>query len=121
MVIITKRKSQQTNLSAIANREQWEILFSMLNAILSEMQVLSKSKPNDALNDFKAKSVNKILGKIKDLLSDEPTIEFLELLDEETLPKNSDAVFMIVQFKSAMEQFKDKYYTWNGIDWDWRT
>ena len=99
--------------------EQYEILFSMLNAILVEMKALSQKKPDDALNEFKIKGVNKILEKVKELLSNEPTVEFLEPLDEETLPKNSDAVFMIAQFKSAMEQFKTKYYTWDG-DWDWR-
>lgn len=106
----TTIKSSQNNSVKTPKGEQWNLLSSMLNVVLAEMQVLSKSKPNDALNEFKVKGINKILSKIKDLLSDEPTIEFLEILDEETMPKNSDAVLMLVQFKSAMIQFKAKHH-----------
>ncbi len=114
------KKEELPDLTKLLKREEWEMLSSLLNAIYGEMQVLSKSKPNDALNEFKVKSINKILRKIMNLLSDEATIEFLELLDEDTLPKNSDAVFIIVQFKSAMEQFNSKYYSvrWDGIGWE---
>src|SRR5205809_1052111 len=65
-----------------AKCEQWDMLFPMLGSVLSELQILSKTKPNDALNAFKAKSVNKILAKVLTVLSDEATAEFLELLDE---------------------------------------
>ena len=116
-------KNSKTN--KLPNRdecEQWEMLSPMLNALLTELQVLSKGKPNDALNNFKAKSINKILGKIKGLLSNEPTTEFLELLDEETLPTNSDAVLIMVQFKTSMDRFRTKYYSDEGfLSDDWRT
>jgi hypothetical protein len=117
---MAKTDLKQNNQNEMSKGQQWEMLFPMLNAVLMEMKVLSKGKPNDPLNEFKAKSVNKILTKIIELLSGEATIEFLELLDEDTLPKNSDTVFMLVQFKSAMDQFKSKYYTFKGSIWDWR-
>lgn len=108
---MSNKNSKTNKLPKKVECEQWEMLSPMLNAILAELQVLSKGKPNDALNKFKANSVNKILGKVKDLLSNQPTTEFLELLDEETLPTNSDAVLIMVQFKTAMEQFRTKYYS----------
>ena len=93
------------------------MLFPLLEAVLDELKILSKSKPTDALNSFKAKSINKILEKVKTLLTEEPTNEFLELIDEDMLPTNSDVVLMVVQFKSAMEQFEKLYLRLDENDW----
>ena len=120
---MANKNSKTNKLPKKAECEQWEMLSPMLNAILAELQVLSKGKPNDALNKFKANSINKILGRIKDLLANEPTTEFLELLDEETLPTNSDAVLIMVQYKTAMDQFRTKYYSDDGFGFNyaWQT
>lgn len=53
------------------------------------------------LNKFKVKTINKKLGQVLEILKNEPTHEFLELLDEDTFPSNSDAVLMISQFLKA--------------------
>ncbi len=98
--------------------EQFEMLFPMLLADLGEIRELSKKKPDGLVNTLKVKTINKKLEKIRNLLSGEPTIEFLELLDDETLPFNSDAVLLMVQYKSALKQFQDKYYTKDRSDFE---
>ncbi len=93
---------------------QFETAYPMLLAVLKEIKELSKKKQDGFLNEFKAKAINKILSKFKSILRNEPSVEFLELLDEETLPSNSDAVLVLVQFQSALGQFKTKYQRKEG-------
>src|SRR5688572_21379756 len=88
----------------------FEMLAPMLRSDLDEIRELSKKKQDGVLNQLKVKSINKKLEPIKAILSSEPTVDFLELLDESTLPTNSDAVMLMAQFVAAMDQFKKKYW-----------
>lgn len=101
--------------------DQFEVIYPILDSIYTELKELSKKKQDGALNETKVKLINRVLEKVKELLINEPTIEFLDLLDDITLPTNSDSVLIIAQFKAAMVQFKSKHYTWNGIDYIWNT
>ena len=107
---MAKKQIDKKTLPSTAETNQFDMIFPMLVADLDEIRELSKKKPDGILNPLKVKTINKKLEKIKALLSAEPTTEFLELLDEETLPSNSDAVFLVIQFKTAMQQFKARYY-----------
>jgi hypothetical protein len=55
-------------------------------------------------------SLNRILNPIKEVMKSEPTSEFLDLLDEDTIPSYSDAVLIIAQFQAAMRQFRSTHY-----------
>lgn len=99
-------KNQLPTNSDIKN---FEMLDELSNSIYIEMKEFSKKKPDDALNPFKVKNVNRVLIQIKEFLSDQPTVLFLDLLDDETLPSNSDAILIIGQFKAAMDNFRKKY------------
>lgn len=92
---------------------EYEMLFPMLEVVYDEVKELSKKKQDDVLNKLKVKMINRILEQIKELLADEPTLQFIDLLDDETLPSNSDAVLILAQFRAAMEQFKEKYYRYD--------
>ncbi len=86
-----------------------ELLYPLLRAVLHELRELSRKKQDEPLNKLKIAMANKLLSRVKTLLADEPTSAFLELLDEATLPTNSDAVIILAQYVSAMDQFKNKY------------
>lgn len=105
--------SKKKNTSGIRptkeNVEQFDMLFPILNSVFNEIKELSKKKQDGALNEMKVKMTNRILLKVKTILKDDPTVEFLDLLDEVSLPTNSDAVLIIAQFKAAMRQYKDKH------------
>jgi hypothetical protein len=58
---------------------------------------------------------------VKDILSSEATSQFLDLLDTETLPSNSDAVLILSQYEGAMTAFKNKYYGYDGGARRWFT
>ncbi len=89
--------------------EKFKMLSELLSSIYLEMKEFSKKKPDEPLNAFKVNNINRVLTQLKDLLTDEPTIEFLDLLDNETLPTNSDAILIIGQFEASMKRFKNKY------------
>lgn len=115
------KKNLVTSRPTKIETDQFEVINPILDSIYTELKELSKKKQDGALNETKVKLINRVLEKVKEFLINEPTIEFLDLLDEITLPTNSDSVLIIAQFKAAMVQFKSKHYTWNGIDYTWNT
>jgi len=104
------KKITNQNLPSEADVSKYEMLEKLLASIYEEMKEFSKKKPDEPLNKFKVKNVNRVLGQIKEIMKNEPTNEFLDLLDEDSLPSNSDSILVIGQFNAAMEQFRSKYF-----------
>ena len=88
---------------------KYEMLFPLLNSALEEMREFSKKKQDGVLNPLKVKLINRLLNEIKDLLSSENTTEYLDVMDDDTLPQNSDAVLVLGQYQAALKQFHKKY------------
>lgn len=102
-----------------AQVESFKMLDELLDSIYLEMKEFSKKKPDEPLNKFKVKNVNRVLEQVKEILKDEPTNIFLDILDDESLPTNSDAILVIGQFKASMDRFKKKYtgkYRWKTVE-----
>lgn len=118
---MAKKKINTRKKPTKENAEQFDMLSPILDSVYIEIKELSKKKQDGALNEIKVKMTNRILAKVKLILKDDPTVEFLDLLDEVSLPTNSDAVLIIAQFKAAMQQYKDKHYGWTGIEYAWST
>jgi hypothetical protein len=92
------------------------VLNPLLVAMYDEFQELSKKKPQDVVSKGKVKLVNRMLTPVLELLDDEPSRVFLNLLDEDDLPENSDVVLMLGQAIAAMKSFRARYTThgnWN--------
>jgi hypothetical protein len=115
---MAKKTYKNENLPTTDEVKKFEMLFPMLDSDIAEIRELSKKKQDEPLNPFKVKIINKKLGQIKKLLKNEPSSEYLELLDEDSLPTNSDAVLMLTQFINSLKQFKKKYYESDGSDID---
>ena len=90
----------------------------LLQHAFSEVKEFSKKKQEEQLNLNKVKTINRLLEKAKELLKNEPTDEFLDLLNEDDLPSNSDAVLTMSQFIAAMNKFHSDHYHLNGWDID---
>lgn len=93
--------------------EKFDMLYGLFNSLFSEIKNLTKRKPEESLNEMKVRMINKVLGEIKEVLANYPIGQFLEKLDAEILPSNSDAVLILSQYMSAMDQFKNRYYGWD--------
>ncbi len=99
----------------IESARNFVLLSPMIYALITEVKELSRKKPDGHLNKLKVTMINKRLTPMKELLSILPVAEYLDLLSEETLPTNSDAVLILGQFAGAMESFKSKFHGWDSI------
>ena len=96
----------------------YEVLQPLLAAMYREFQELSKKKPKDPISKRKVKVVNRVLEPVLALLEAEPDRKFLDLLDEDDLPDNSDVVLMLGQALTSVRSFRHRYY--DGLS-GWRT
>ncbi|MBT1699465.1 hypothetical protein KK083_21385 [Fulvivirgaceae bacterium PWU4] len=102
-------KSQADQFPSDAEVDQFLMLSKLMEAVYEEMKDFSKKKPDEPLNKFKVKNINRVLLQVKDMLKSQPTSQFLDLLNDESLPTNSDAILVIGQFNAAMESFRARY------------
>lgn len=109
-------KKKDINLPTEHELDKFERLSPLLDSIYEEMKEFSKKKPEEILNSLKVNMINKVLTQVKDFLTKDPNIEFLELLDDVTLPSNSDTVLIIGQFRAILNQFKDRFYYYSTKD-----
>ena len=101
---------------------QYELLFPLLTGVYNEMQELSKKKPDTPLNTFKVKSINRILEPSKEMFKKENMYSFLDILDVDDIPTNSDVVLVLSQYMKSMNIFHNKYYYYDSADgYKWRT
>lgn len=109
----------ETNVVTAEQVKQFKLLDPLLDSLYREFQELSKKKASEPVSKSKVKIVNRVLQPILALLQEEPQREFLNLLDDDELPENSDVVLMLGQFRAAMNSFETTYggRSLNG----WRT
>ena|SRR5258708_6067655 len=91
--------------------EEYHLYSKMLDALATEIRELSKKKQEGTLNLTKVKMINRVLTPLKEtILAHVPASIFLDLLDEDVLPNNSDAVLMFSQYEAAIREFESSYH-----------
>lgn len=120
---MAKKNITEEKLPSKADVTKIIMMHNFLESAYAEMKDFSKKNPDTVLNERKVKSLNKILNDIKDILVNEPTAEYLDLLDEDMLPTNSDVVLAMSQYHSAMDNFRNKYRKYSSLDYNhyWHT
>jgi len=88
----------------------YDRLVPMLEAAHREMSELSKKKQDGIVNQLKIKTLNRLLNELGKVIEDDPSYAFVDKLDEETLPQNSEVVLVLSQWKAALEQFQKKHH-----------
>ncbi len=91
----------------------------LLKAMYIEFKELSKKKPDAAVSKSKIKIANRLLEKIRIILEDSSSIEFLDLLDEDDIPQMSDVTLILSQYVASMEAFKQRHYGYNNSEDQW--
>ena len=86
------------------------MLRELVTGLYEEMKDLTKKSSKETLNEFKIKSLNRVLKPLRELLKDQPTAMFLDLLEDDSLPTNSDVVIVLSQYLSAMKKYEERYY-----------
>ena len=93
----------------------------LIHSIFNELKDFSKKNQNDPINLTKVKMINRLLVDAQIILKDEPSIDYLDLLEEEQLPSISDAVLIVSQYVSALKTFHSEHYHYDsvlGYSWD---
>lgn len=98
---------------------QWDNLMPLLTAMLKDFQDATKKKPDAAISKKKVEIVNRLLEPIFAILDGEPTRKYLDLLDEDDLPQNSDVALILGQVFAAMEAFRGRYHGYDGSTHRW--
>ena len=99
---------------------------TQLEGLLSEITLLAKKSPNDAVNKFKLKFINEILvGGNKILGSSYKPLASFERFEEDDLPSNSDVTFILSQYLNCIEKLRadnivrEKKYDGNKYFYEW--
>ena len=99
--------------------ETLELVSPLLTAVVAEMRELSKRKQDGILSVLKVRSINRLLEDVESTLADDPSTRYLDLLDEDELPQNSDAVLILTQWEAAVNQYKAKHQEYDGLAGGW--
>ncbi len=100
--------------------DKFEKLAGQVLGLYEEMSILSKKSPNDAVNKFKLKFINRQLSESNAFLG-EPYRPFADfaIFSEDDIPQNSDVVFILAQYLQCMEKLRgDHVVIRNGV-WYW--
>ena len=100
----------------------FEKLSGQLISVYEEISLLSKKNPNDAINKFKLKFLNKLINDGNEFLSEKykPFDEF-SIFEEDDMPFNSDVVFILSQYIQCFEKLRADNVTQIHGAWYWDT
>jgi hypothetical protein len=107
-------------MKSTAEIEIFNKLRIQLKELLRDISELSKKKPNDAVNKFKLKLVNKVLDTANSIIDEKnKPFEDFNLFDEDDLPSNSDVVLILTQYSACLSKFREENMERVGGDWYW--
>jgi hypothetical protein len=99
--------------------ETLDIVAPLLTAVTGEMRELSKKKQDGVVSTLKVASINRLLKDVQTALGKDPSVRYLDLLDDDALPQNSDAVVVLTQWEAAVGQYESKHQGYNSIHHEW--
>jgi hypothetical protein len=108
------------DVTTIARASMYESLDPLLKAMYQEFQELSRKKQEGVLNRNKIQMVNRLLKDVLTILEAEPSRGYLNLVDEDDVPQNSDIALLLSQYRAAMKQFHEKYFRYDPTTRDHR-
>ena len=96
-------------------------LQSQLQSAYDEIGLLSKKKPTDELNKFKLKFINSILLRANKMLGEKykPFPGEFDLFNEEEMPNNGDAVFILSHYFVSLEKLRCDNIKSDSISYYW--
>lgn len=97
--------------TSLDNKDEYNLLFAMLKSAYVELRDMSKKTPKESLSLMKVRMLNRILERIKSFLEHEATADFLDLIDEDSIPSTSDALILMSQYAGAIENYYKRYHS----------
>lgn len=96
--------------------ERLEKLIGQLQGMYSEISTLAKKNPNDSLNPFKLKLINRIIELGNSVLGEsyKPFEEF-DVFDGDDVPTTSDVTMVLAQYMEEAERFRSDNVMQNSV------
>jgi hypothetical protein len=89
--------------------DEYETLAPLTIRMHGDIQTLTGKKQDGILSKTRILMINKLLERARVLLAQERSLDFLEVLDEDALPQNADAMLVIGQYVSALHAYKTRH------------
>jgi|SRR3990167_7668862 predicted nuclease with TOPRIM domain len=81
-------------------------LSARIESLYNELTLLSRKNPNDAINEFKIELINSILEEANIITGDKPPVKGFSKFNNDKIPSNSDAVFILGIYRKALEKIR---------------
>src|SRR5687768_11427149 len=96
--------------------ENLEKIIGQLQGLHSEVSLLAKKSPNDAVNTFKLRLINRIINAGNEVLgSNYLPFDDFEGFAADDLPSTSDVALVLAQYMEEAERYRsDNVKFWNG-------
>lgn len=104
-----------------AQVDKYYYLSGMLKSALNEMREFAKKKPDGIVSETKITLLNRLLAEIKTVVQMEASNAYLDMLSEQDLPQNSDAVLILGQYDAALKSFEERHHRYENHAKRWVT
>jgi len=106
--------------TTIEEAQNFEKLQAQLTGFYQEINALSKKNPNDKVNEFKLKIINKSLTVANKFFDkDKLPIDGFDVFELESLPSNSDVLLILGQYINCLDEYKLPFISRYGKNWYW--
>jgi hypothetical protein len=101
--------------------ETLERLIGQLDGLHAEISQLAKKSPNDALNVFKLRLVNKVIAAGNKVLpKGYRPFEDFEQFDSDDMPTNSDVTIILTQYMEQSERYRSDNVMYEDYKWRYK-
>jgi hypothetical protein len=101
--------------------EALERLIGQLSGLHAEISQLAKKSPNDGLNAFRLKLVNKVIAAGSSVLpKGYRPFEDFEQFDSDDMPTNSDVTMILTQHMEQSERYRSDNVMYDNYNWVYR-
>ena len=104
-------------------KEQIEIFektFAQLCGLYDDITILVKKNPNDVMNIFKLRNINKVISSANEIVGDTKPFDDFDGFDVEgDMPTNSDVALLLGQYINCMELIKKNNTHIDFWKWYW--
>lgn len=100
--------------------EVFEKTFAQLCSLYDDITILVKKNPNDVMNTFKLRNINKVISSANEIVGDTKPFEDFDGFDiEGDMPTNSDVAMLLGQYINCMELIKKNNTHHDFGKWFW--
>jgi hypothetical protein len=109
---------EETTMKTKSDIEKLEKAIGRLHGAYSEISILAKNSPNDSVNPFKLRLINKVLEDTNAVLGDlYKPFEHFDQFDSDDVPTTSDVTMVLSQYMEETERYRSDNVIFHDHGW----